>query len=187
MPDSSPAMADASYGCLFCQTGYEKAVARHIQDQYDNIAAVALWQVQHHSEQGQKTFRNRILLPGYVFVRMPSAAPTDFSQAAHVVRLLRDAAGDWVLQGRDAQFARWVFDCGGLLGVSDAYRVGGAVLIAHGPLKDLEGNLIKIDRRNRNGLVELSFNGRVWRVWLAFEWLKEQEEDQCTYFLPKKE
>ncbi|MEI2718879.1 MAG: hypothetical protein V9E87_01865 [Gemmatimonadales bacterium] len=85
-----------------------------------------------------------------------------------VYRLLKDGEGHWEFQGEDEAFARWIINNKGLIGLSQAYMAGDKVQLLSCSLKEREGNIIKIDRRGRNGLIEFTFDGRARRVWLAF-------------------
>ena len=73
------------------------------------------------------------------------------------------------LQGGDRQFARWLFQYDGLLDFSKACREGSRIRIISGPLKDMEGKILRVDKRGRSGQVTLEFNGRTIPIWLGFE------------------
>lgn len=165
---------DMQYGCVFCRTGQERFVAYALSEKYEGVEATAVTQIKHKSLNGTKSTEEHILLPGYVFFRTRDQAPPfyDIHYIHGVIRLLRGASGQWWLLDDDCRFAHWVFDNGGQIGLSKAaYSVGDKVRILSGPLKDYEGNLIKIDRRSRNGQIEIRFDERVWRIWLAFEFV----------------
>jgi transcription antitermination factor NusG len=51
---------------------------------------------------------------------------------------------------------------------------GERVRIASGPLKDLEGYIVRIDKRNRSGQVMLMFNNRTVKVWLGYEMIEKE-------------
>ena len=165
--------ADLPYGCVFCKTGHEKLVANAINQRYDALRALAVSQLKHKSTNGIKSVHEQILLPGYVLFRAyEEKLPLyDFQSVQGVIQVMRNTSGDWRLGLHDRGFADWVFCQGGLIGISSVYDVGDRVRIYSGPLKDYEGNIIKVDRRSRNGLVEIQFGSKIWRLWLAFEML----------------
>lgn len=102
----------------------------------------------------------------------------------HVLRLLTTGENrQWQLAGEDEKFAAWLFQCDGLLGFSKAYKERDKIRIVSGPLKDLEGQILRIDRRGRSGQVVLEFNGRQVKVWLGFE-LIDAVNDQTQIMLP---
>lgn len=156
------------YGCVFCRTTREKAVARALEEQFPGLKATAVSQIKHKSEKGRKFSIEQVLLPGYVFFQSTNNS-NDFFHIQNVIRVLKNSEGSWQLYGTDASFAHFVFEREGFIGISKARQVGDKVKICEGPLKDLEGCIVKIDRRSRNGQVEFRFDDRVWRVWLAFE------------------
>ena len=160
------------YGCIFCLTTREKAVAQMLERQYAGLQATVVSQIKHKSERGRKYTVEHTLLPGYVFFRSQAELSIDPLRIQNVIRLLKNLEGLWQLTGRDEQFAQFVFEHDGIVGLSQARKIGDKVSITSGPLKELEGYIVKIDRHNRNGLVEFRFDERVWKVWLAFEILE---------------
>lgn len=172
-PDSDQG---AQYGCVFCRTGQERLVAQGLAAKYQKLETLVVLQIKHKSLQGVKSTQEHILLPGYVFFQVLGEAPSffDIRSIQGVIGLLRDFSGEWRLADQDRRFARWAFAHGGVIGLSKAYTVGDKVRILSGPLKDYEGSIVKIDRRSRNGQIKIRFDGRVWKVWLAFELVEMQ-------------
>ena len=72
------------------------------------------------------------------------------------------------------RFARWLLGYDGLLSFSQAHREGDSIRILRGPLKDMEGRIVRVDKRGRSGQVLLNFNGREIAVWLGFELVEEE-------------
>ena len=118
------------------------------------------------------------MLPGYVFISVPfdddGINLYNCARLPDVYRLLTDSEGNWPLWGNDEKFARWVIKNRGMIGLSQAYKAGDKIRMLSGPLKELEGNIIKIDRRGRNGLIEAEFDGQKKQFWLAFEYTEVQ-------------
>jgi len=161
-------LEQAQYGCIFCRTRREKSVVQALEEQYPGLRATAVSQIKHRSEQGRKYTEESILLPGYVFFRS-EIEPINAFHVQDAIRLLKSSDGAWQLRNSDLRFVEFVFEHGGIIGFSKVRNVGDHVKIIDGPLKAMEGQIVKIDRRNRNGLVEFRFDDRVWRIWLAFE------------------
>ena len=161
------------YTCVFCKTGSEQSVAHAIMTLFPGLYATSVRQIKHQSTNGVKSLKEHILLPGYVFISVPfdiiGVNLYDCGRLPDVYRLLTDGEGHWELQGTDEAFARWIINNKGMIGLSQAYMAGDKVQLLSGPLKEREGNIVKIDRRGRNGLIEFVFDGRARRVWLAFE------------------
>lgn len=165
-------MEDASYGCLFCLTGKENAVARAICAANAQVRATPVRQEKHKSEKGSKSKVEAILMPGYVFFETPAVMESlSWMPRTDVIRILAHD-GEWKLLGEDERFAQWVFRYDGLLTFSKAYQEGNRVRVVSGPLKDMEGQITRVDRRGRGGQVEVRFDHRTLKIWLGFEWIE---------------
>lgn len=160
------------FGCLNCSSGMEERVTEQLKRRFDGLDAFAVRQVHHQSRNGLKKEVIKVMLPGYVFIRAP-ADMNVFAIRQNINGVIRILTYDnqWALQGTDLDFAEWVWDHHGLLGLSQVHKLGERVVIKSGPLKDMEGMIRKIDRHNRNGLVCIEFAGRQINVWLAFEYI----------------
>lgn len=166
-----------TYGCLFCITGKENIVANCIQIYNKKVRAKAACQTMRHTCQGVTRLQNDVILKGYVFFETDGDAiinglfpPND------ILSVLSYSDGDWRLCGDDLEYAKWIFKYNGVLPLSKAYKVGDRIFIIDGPLKDLEGSITRIDKRNRSGQVTINFAGREQKVWLGFDIVKEYTE-----------
>ena len=161
-----------AYGCLFCKTGKEQSVINRIHISCPEVRAITMRKIKYRTCKKIKRTEETIVLPGYVFFRVPSdIEPPAVFPMENVIRLL-SMDGDWQLHGADKQFACWLFQYDGLLGLSKAYRVDDRVRIVSGPLKDMEGKIKRVDKRGMSGQVTLSFNGKDISVWFGFELIK---------------
>lgn len=168
--ENAPIPQEMEYGCLFCVSGKENQVAERICAECPNVRAVAMRVEKYKSDHGRKSRVETVVLPGYVFFHAPTQTePRRCFPADHLIRVLTSDEGEWRLRGEDARFAGWIFRYDGLLSFSRAHREGERIRITGGPLKDMEGQIVRVDKRGRSGQVRLSFNGREIRVWLGFE------------------
>ena len=168
-PDVARMAEQKVYGCLFCVTGKEKSVARMVEAVCPEVRAIAARQEKHKSVQGHKSKVEAVILPSYVFFEAPAdMASLSWMPSTDVIRLL-SYEGEWRLAGEDERFARWLFQYDGLLRFSTAYREGEHVRIIAGPLKDMEGQIKRIDKRGHSGQVELQFNQKKILIWLGFD------------------
>ena len=159
-----------AYGCIFCITGKEAAVADRIQKTCSDVRAIVARQHKIKSVQGKKHIEEIALFPGYVFFN----ASTDLEVASlfpkeNTFAILKTELGDWRLYGADARFAQWLFSYDGLISFSKAYQEGDRIRIISGPLKDLEARITHIDKRNESGKVAIQFCNREISAWLGFE------------------
>lgn len=161
------------YGCLFCRTEREARVVRTLENEISGAKAFPLNQYKHRSRNGVKTSILVPVLPGYVFFRTDRPVSVSYiCRLANVIRVLCYANLTWELRDEDKRFAQWVFEQKGILHMSEARKIGDRVVITKGPLKDMEGSILKMDRHSRNGQVEIRFNNNVFHVWLPFEVLE---------------
>lgn len=168
-----------SFGCAFCVTGKESFVAKAIEDFCQGAEARVVRQEKRFSCKGQVTIRDEVVIKGYVFFRVPAILdikeiipPNDF------IKPLTYSEGEWRLSGEDEEYAKWIFKYDGTLTFSKAYQVGDKIEIIDGPLKDLEGYITKVDKRNRNGQVSIQISGKVYKIWLGFEIVKNLHQLQ---------
>lgn len=161
--------ANRSYGCVYCLTGKELASARHIERTCPDVHAIVARQMKQKSFKGNTCTEESSLFPGYVFFK----APTHFDLAriprASIISVLTSGAGNWQLYGSDAHLVEWLFSYDGLVSFSKAYQEGERIRIISGPLKDMEGQILRIDKRNRSGQVGITICNRLVKVWLKFE------------------
>ena len=158
------------YGCVFCLTGKEASVAEKIELNFPDIRALALRQKKRKTKNGKTTIESIVLFPGYVFFKTEEGNFVfELTRIDGVLSVLSTPKGDWRLWGQDEEFTAWVFRNHGLIDFSKAYQEGDHIRILSGPLKDYEGEIIKIDKRNRNGQVALCFSGKTMKVWMGFE------------------
>ncbi len=162
------------YGCVFCLTGKERLVASGIELFNRLVRARAVCQTKRYTSKGITTLQNDVIIPGYVFFEAPHDSdlrkliPMD-----DLISVLTYSDGDWHLFGEDEAYARWIFKYDGVLTLSKAHKIGDRIVIVEGPLKDLEGQITRIDKRNRSGQVTINFAGRQQKIWLGFDIVKE--------------
>ena len=161
---------ERSFGCLFCITGKEQSIVDQIQTSCPDVRATAMRQLKYRTCKKVKTQEEAILLPSYVFFEAPSTMePSVEFPRQNIIRILSTDDGMWQLQGEDERFVKWLFQYGGLLGFSQAYKENDRIRIISGPLKDMEGKIKQVDKRGKSGQVVLSFYGKEISVWLGFE------------------
>ena len=161
-----------SYGCLFVKSGDEQAVAIMLEKQFAGIEAHAITQIKHQSKNGIRSHSSVIMVPGYVIFQAQSDLQVSrLLSVASAYRILKYSDDDWHLKNNDLAFAQWVFQNQGEIGVSVVFMESDRILVIEGPLKAVQGQILRIDKRNRNALVSLGMNRQVFKVWLAFEWM----------------
>ena len=158
--------------CVFCKAGYEEKVAKAINAQ-NGLTAFPVMQEKHKSKNGVKSVVRQVMLPGYVFVYTNSPIPTKhvFSNTK-VIYLLKYSDESYQLYGEDLAYAKWILKYNGLIACSTAVRLGSQVKIVEGPLKDYEGTIQEISKKNRNAKIVITIADRIFNIWLPFIWIE---------------
>lgn len=165
------------YGCLYVAVGTETQTANLLETVCPELQVYAVKKIKHRQTNGVRTYETEVLLPGYlIFTCPPDFSINRFYLFRNVRRILRYKNDEWQLQGDDLAFAKWVVGMNGEIGLSQAVREGTMIRIVSGPLKDCEGQIIKVDKHRRNCLVTLGFDNQLLKTWLAFDWLEPKEQ-----------
>ena len=93
-----------------------------------------------------KDFRS--IIPGYVFFE--SVTEPDWNEiykCKHIIYALHYSNNQKQLKGNDLKFVKWIKGNGGKIKVSKAMEIGRRIKIAEGPLKELEGKIVKINKK----------------------------------------
>ena len=123
------------------------------------------------------------MLSGYVFFELsedeaPEAGTLDpvlmalveISKDDSVLKLLKYSGGEWRLLGSDDLFAEMLFNTEGNIGLSQAYfDRGDRIRVLDGFLKDYEGNITSVNRKNRTVEVTADLQGKKVIMRLGYE------------------
>jgi len=158
--------------CLFCNTAKSVEVARRISEEY-RVKALSPTVLQRKWIKGICTEEMHDYLPGYIFIytERPIARYTDFARMDNVYRILGDAENGHELQGDDLRFAEMLYACDGTIGIMKAYKEGDRIRLAKGMLGNIDGEIVKTDRRGR-ALVRYRFDNRFCDVWVGYEMIE---------------
>jgi len=163
-----------AYGCAFCITGKEQAVAQYVEQVCDDAHAIVARKAVLKTVQDEAITVDKILYPGYVFFEAPAHGEHRIPQNANIISILASSGtGDWRLYGEDAKLVKWLFSYDGLLPFSQAIKEGDFVRILSGPLKDTETNIICFDKHRERALVAVTFCNRLVKTWLKYEILEK--------------
>jgi len=165
--------SEKAYGYLHVRAGSEKQVADIINTAFPEIESYAISQTKHKSCRGVRSYSTNIMVPGYILFRTYQGMQVSQLRAlAPVFSILTYDDNQWPLRGDDLFCAKWLFNHDGAIGISVVFIEGDEIKVIDGPLKDVQGKIIRIDKRNRNALVALGLHQKTCKnVWLAFEYL----------------
>lgn len=160
--------------CLFCKTGKEEIVKR-LCEKILGIEAIFLTAEQFRFYRGQHRKMMLRVLPSYLFLFFNEDIDIGrITQIEHVIRVLM-LTGDHQLHENDLEFAKWVYESGGVVKTSQAYRQGDHIVIVDGPLKDYEGDIVWVDKRKGKAKVHIVTESLDTYIWLFFEYIENVE------------
>lgn len=174
--DKGSSMFDFRYVyCVFCETGKEE-VAKVLCERILGVQAIVLTSERFRFYRGQHRKMTVKLLPSYLFLYLSEHIDIGrITQIEHVFRVL-SLTGEHQLHERDLKFARWVYESGGVIQTSQAYREGERIVVVDGPLKDYEGDIVWVDKRKGKAKVHILTESLDTYMWLFFEFLQPAGE-----------
>ncbi len=159
--------------CLFCISGKEGDVGRLLSHLgYEFICPTV---VQWTGGNANPVRSMRRLMPGYVFFE--TDAEPDWVRIlrdSSVIKLLKYDDETYALRGADAEFVEWLKKYDGCIRISEAVQVGRKIKFVSGPLKDFNGEIVKINKGRRQ--VQIALGGGehlVGALWCSMEFVQE--------------
>ncbi|MDD3996698.1 MAG: KOW motif-containing protein [Sphaerochaetaceae bacterium] len=170
--------------CIYCKTGSEHRLVEHLskmlKELYESEPKL-LFPVRlvHEKHRGRWSTVEQPLLPGYLFLYVDDTevlAPYIIKQERDVYKILRYTDGTMQLRDGDEAYAMWVLRYKGRLAPSKAIcEAGRLVKILEGPLIDMEGKIVKVDRHKKRVVVAFDFAGMERLVNLSVDLLTSAE------------
>lgn len=156
--------------CVFTRTGKEEAAAVEINNRIENGQAIVPAKVVKEKRKGIWETRERVLMPGYLFVFSEGELDrTVLHRNSNVIKLLQYDNGTYALTGADLDFAMWFRKNDGLIDVCEVFSEGDEVKIMSGPLMDFTAIVTKFDRHKRKIWVSIDFMGQDTKLTLSVD------------------
>jgi transcriptional antiterminator NusG len=154
-------------------TGKEKAIRDRIKRLEINISAVVPERSMLERRQGSWRNVQRVLFPGYVFIPTEDLNDHIYCVVKSVPGVIRFLGRPTpILEKEVTYLLRWSID-GDPLGLSEVLVAGTKVEVISGPLKGLEGQILKLDARRFRAKVNISLMGEPRIVELAANIIKK--------------
>ncbi|MBQ6383669.1 MAG: hypothetical protein IJJ42_08735 [Clostridia bacterium] len=162
--------SEISYCCIFCKSGSETLVARTME--YCGFGRALFPQrVVPVCRRGIWQDERKALLPGYVFLE--GSVPSWYlHKVNHAIRLLRYDDGTSRLRGYDQAFADELFNVNGMFPKLRAVREGDFVRVTDKILQNVNGRVLRVDKRKHIAEIEILLAGALNRVWLGLDMLE---------------
>lgn len=154
--------------CAYCSAVHERRAAEFINS-FDGVTALTPEKIKKEKRGGQWVLLRKRLLPGYIFIY--GEKEESILNAAHKanVRILRYGDENWKLRGGDKEFADWILEHDGVVELSKAINLGDRIKVIDGPLAEMEGVVVQVDKRRQ--LIKMLLGINNIQIWLSFDWV----------------
>jgi len=161
-------MGDKFAFCVFCETLQESKVETFLKSIGYNVITALVERVIVKNGKLEKEYRS--IMPGYVFFENEHDPDwKEIYKFKHIYYALHYSDNGNKLKGNDLYFAKWLKGNNGIVKVSKAMEVGRKIKITEGPLKELEGKIVKINKRQKCAGIKLEGEGIKNIIWLSYE------------------
>ena len=162
--------------CLFCVTGGEGSIIKNLQRLgYNALSPIVLKWKPVGSKMKKSPSR---LLPGYVFFEAEKECTPEWPNIRSiqkVLRILQYDDGGRALRDSDNAFYQWLKSYSGVIDVSQAVQEGTKIRFVSGPLKDLNGTVVKVNKSRKQVAVNLGSDSAIRLVWCGIEYVQESQ------------
>jgi len=130
---------------------------------------------------GKELIEELPVYPGYIFLATPELSPEQAGRYRKVDGFLKWVGGDGkpqAMQREDLQILQQFLSHGEVMGISlVTYSDDMRIQVVEGPLKGLEGRIVRVDKRKRRAHVRLDMYRSSFEIDFSFEWLKTQTKE----------
>lgn len=155
--------------CFFCETQRCKLIAELIQKNF-GYTCFAPQIIQRKWVKGIPTEEAHDWLPGYVFVYTSEMINPRFAIDG-IIRCL----GNEELHAQDLDFARMLYQKGGIIGSVPLLQEGERCVIADSSWQGIHGTVIKIDRGRKRCCIQFEFDGIARTIWVGYNLVNSEE------------
>jgi len=155
--------------CLYCKTGSEEQLVFTIKKSvkellHEEIEVFFPIRIMQQKKQGKWSKVKQPLIPGYVFLYLEDEVPFPLfliKQERNAYKILRNPDLSLSLKGPNEEYATWVYNHQGTIKPSTVkFEEGRLVKIIDGPLFDMKGEIVKVDRHHKRVHVAFEFGGK---------------------------
>jgi transcriptional antiterminator NusG len=166
-------MLDKFVYCISCKTLLENKVEMFLKNMgYNVISALAERKI---IVNGKIVDELRSVIPGYVFFENDNALDIlswrEICNVEYIYFPLKYPDNEKALRGKDLEFVNWLKNNNGIIKISKVIEIGTKIKVMDGPLKDLDGKIIKINKKQKCAAIKLDGEGLNHIIWLSFEYM----------------
>ena len=159
-----------------CITGQERKLIQQIKTRFPQINFFLPQKELLIRRQGKTRKETSLLFPGYIFLSNLNDTDTIFHYAKDFkgfIKFLWNNKDIRPLSKEETQIFLSLIENGEILKMSKGFFENQKIHITEGPLKNLSGKIIKIDKRKNRAKIEIKFFNRVMYSYLGLEILKK--------------
>ena len=166
--------------CLCCKNSQENKVESFLkQIGYNTISALSERKVYNNGK--FKTIL-RTIIPGYVFFENDTDLDAfnwkEICKMEYIYYPLKYMDNGKILRGKDLEFVNWLKENNGILKISNVIKYDKKIKIINGPLKEYEGKIVKINKKQNCAGIKLDGEGIQNTIWLSYDYINGEEEKE---------
>jgi transcriptional antiterminator NusG len=166
-------MLDKYVYCLSCKATFENKVELILKNMgYTVISALAERKI---IVKETVVDELRSVIPGYVFFENDNVLDVlcwkEICKKDNVFFPLKYPDNEKALRGKDLEFINWLKANNGIIKLSKVIEIGTKIQPIEGPLKELDGKIVKINRRQKCAGIKLEGEGINGIIWLSYEYV----------------
>ena len=154
--------------CLFCESSEEYNVEAFLKGLGFNVITSLVERFIFKNGKWKKELRS--IIPGYVFFEHAGEPLWEkIYENEHIYYALHYSDKSKNLKAHDLNFIQWLKKQNGKIKTSKAIEIENKIKILEGPLKELEGKIIKINKKQKSACVKIEGEGIINKIWLSYE------------------
>ena len=155
--------------CVFCEASWESKIEEFLKKLGYNSVISALVE-RNIYKHGKFVKVLRSIIPGYVFFENDNEPDWNkICSHKHIYYPLQYLDNDKRLRTNDLHFVKWLKGNNGKISISKVRKIGNKIKIVDGPLKELEGRIVKINKKQKCAGIKIEGEGIKNIIWLSYE------------------
>lgn len=171
------------YFVIQISTGYETQFKQKLLFKIDKLYSIAIHIPVHIKpirKQGKLTNNEQILFPGYIFLEFPEKElplplVTLIQKTPYFIRILPQTLTPVPLSAQDAQLLNYFLQPYSKQISTVYFDVNDRIVVVDGILKDLEGYIIKVNKRKKRVKVRIDMCNTPFIIEVAFEYIHKKD------------
>lgn len=162
--------------CISVRTGFEEKFKESVEPVFEKSlksvsGIIHLLKKKMRLKTGKEYYDQ--FFPGYVFLETEETDAAKFRffrKGKGFLRFLPSNQDLRPLENKDLEIVKTIMNCGSTVGILPVtFDKNDRIVITEGPLKDMSGKVVAVNKRNKRLNIELDFMGNAKIVGLSYE------------------